>query len=164
MASSAPKTTRFCAFFKPGASDAAGRGALSSIKEDLHFSATSVKTADVYSVEGISLSPAEKQKLAKFLFSDSVVQNYSIDNEPFSSRDGNWLLEVSFKPGVTDNVGMTSLIGMADVLGRKLPEGTAVRTSRQYCVKGKLSEKDAEKICSGLLANAVIQNYSVKKL
>ncbi len=159
-----PKPTKFYAFFKPGARDAAGSAALFSIKEDLRLPAKSVRTADAYSVSGIVLSSAERQKLAKFMFSDSVVQDYSIDKPPFSKKDGGWLLEVGFKPGVTDNVGLTSLIGMADVLGRRLPQGTAVRTSIQYCVKGPLSKLQAEKICSGLLANPVIQDYSVKKL
>ena len=159
-----PNSARFYAFFKPGTLDAAGRGVLSSIKDDLGLKVSSVKVADVYAVQGIPLSAPEKEKLAKFLFSDAVVQDYSVDREPFSKKDGDWLLEVGFKKGVTDNVGNTALIGMADVLGKPLPRGAVVRTSRQYCVTATLSKNDAEKICSGLLANSVIQDYSVKKL
>ncbi|MFA6048537.1 MAG: hypothetical protein WC792_01145 [Candidatus Micrarchaeia archaeon] len=164
MALPASNSTRFYAFFKPNATDAAGRGVLSSIKDDLGLEVSSVKVADVYAVHGIPLSASDKEKLAKFLFSDVVVQDYSVDKEPFSKKDGDWLLEVGFKKGVTDNVGNTALIGMADVLGRPLPRGAAVRMSRQYCVKGKISQKDAERICFGLLANSVIQDYSAKKL
>ena len=156
--------TRFYAVFKPSTTDAAGRSTLSSIKEDLNISVESVRTADVYSVEGIALSPDEQKRVAQFLFSDSVVQDSSIDKEPFSSADGNWLLEIGFKPGVTDNVGLTSLIGLADILGRSPPAETQVHTLRQYCIRGSLSKAQAEKICSDLLANPVIQHYSVTKL
>ncbi len=159
-----PRVARFYAFFKPTARDAEGIGARSSIKEDLGIPVVSVNTADVYSVSGIELSAGEKERLAKFLFSDSVVQDYSIDKEPFSSKNGDWLLEVGFKSGVTDNVGQTSLIGMRDVLGKDIPPHAEVRTSRQYCVKGNVSKAQAEKICSGVLANPVIQNFYVKKL
>ena len=71
-----------------------------------------------------------------------------------------WEVEVWYKPGVTDAVGDSVKKGVSDMGMSGVEE---VKTGQVYILKGKLSKKDVERICSGLLANGVVQYYKIKK-
>jgi len=72
-----------------------------------------------------------------------------------------WEVEVWYKPGVTDAVGDSVKKGIGD-LGIT---GTAsVKTGQVYIIDGKLDKKQIDKICSGLLANGIVQFYKIKKV
>jgi len=76
--------------------------------------------------------------------------------------DFDWLIEVGFRPGVTDNVGKTAREAIAILLG--LPAAARpfrVHTSRQYLLRGALSRAEAERVASQLLANELIERYEV---
>ena len=92
-------------------------------------------------------------------FSDPVIQHYSVDAPAASGF--NFLIEVGFRPGVTDNVGRTAGEAIGYLLGRPLAAGEGVYTSVQYLISGSLSEADAEKIATGLLCNTLIQRYQI---
>jgi len=49
-----------------------------------------------------------------------------------------WLIEVGFKPGVTDNVGATAKRACEDILGTSL---NGVYFSRQYLLEGSSQKK-----------------------
>jgi phosphoribosylformylglycinamidine synthase len=145
--------------FRPDVFDAAGETVRKRIVEDLGIGVSSVKTADVYTVDA-KLSREQLEMVAKELFSDPIIQNFSVD-KPVAVQVGefDWLIEVGFKPGVTDNVGKTAKEGIEDILKTRL-DG-AVYTSRQYLIRGKLERSDIEKIASELLANDLIQRWTI---
>jgi phosphoribosylformylglycinamidine synthase len=141
--------------FKENVVDALGNSIKKRIIEDLKIKVDSVNTVDVYTIDSNS-SENELKVLGKELFSDTVIQNFSVNKN--ISRDFDWIIEVGFKPGVTDNVGKTAKEAIEDVIKRKID---GVYTSRQYIIKGKLNKEDAEKIVSGLLANQLIERWEI---
>ena len=71
-----------------------------------------------------------------------------------------WEVEVWYKPGVTDAVGDSVMKGIKD-LG--ISGASSVKTGQVYIIEGKLDKKQIEKVCSGLLANGIVQFYKIKK-
>ncbi len=139
--------------------DPAGASVRSQIVEDLDIPVESVRVVDVYTVNG-ALSAEELERVRVELFTDPVIQESVADGS--LARDYDYLIEVGFRPGVTDNVGKSSAEGIADVLGRDLHSGEAVFKSTQYALKGDLSEKLCERIARDLLANELIQRWAVR--
>ncbi|MFH0832384.1 MAG: phosphoribosylformylglycinamidine synthase subunit PurL [Candidatus Aenigmatarchaeota archaeon] len=142
--------------FKEGMTDAAGNGVRKRIAEDLAISVDYVRTVDVYTIDA-ELNEEQLVLLGENLFADPITQTFSYD-EPLDA-DYDWLIEVGFKPGVTDNVGKTAREGIKDILGIN----ANVYTSRQYLISGRITSEDAEMIASGLLANTLIERWIVKR-
>ena len=146
--------------FKPGVTDTLGESTARSVAEDLGLRPRRVKTVTVYTTN-IDLSPQELDRLGSELFADPVIQNYSVDKPLYDAEDFDWLLEIGYRPGVTDNVGHSAAQGMQDMLGRELRSGEGFFTSRQYFFYGELSRTDLERIASGLLANDLIERWQI---
>ena len=87
---------------KSGYRDATGEGIRNSIKNSLGIGVDDVRTIKVYTVNA-ALTDEEKKAIAGGPFSDAIVQRYAIDTPLASGFD--WLVEVGFRPGVTDNEG-----------------------------------------------------------
>jgi phosphoribosylformylglycinamidine synthase subunit PurSL len=138
--------------------DARGERIRREIADFLHLSVKSVRTMDVYSIDS-ALTDAELSAVASEPLSDRIIQAYAI-NRP-SAANFDYLVEVGFRPGVTDNVGRTAREAIEYVIGRSLAEGEGVYTSVQYLLQGELSKDDVEKIATGLLCNTLIQRYHV---
>jgi phosphoribosylformylglycinamidine synthase len=75
-----------------------------------------------------------------------------------------WIIEVGFRPGVTDNEGRTAHQSLALILERtpEEAESIAVYTSTQYLLSGDLSEDDIARIGKDFLANELIQRFEYK--
>lgn len=144
--------------FKKGVKDALGEKIKKIVIEDLNLPVFDVKTVDVYSIEA-ELPKKDMDFLCRELFIDLLIQEFSLD-KPLK-RDFNWLIEVGFKPGVTDNVGRTAKDAIEDTLKRKI-EGK-VYTSKKYLISGNLKKGDLEKIARGVLANELIQRWLLVK-
>ena len=153
------KTYRIEVGFKEGIRDALGEGVKKGIGEDLNITVKNVKTIDVYTVDA-DLSKARLNFLGENLFSDPISQEFSLD-KPLA-KDFDWLIEVGFKPGVTDNVGKTSKGAIKDILKIELGKEESVYTSKQFLISGeKLRKVDCEKIAKDLLANELIQQWFI---
>lgn len=113
-----------------------------------------VGVADVYTVAG-PLTDAELAETGKFL-ANPAVEQVTVDSAPFDDAD--WVAEVGFLPGVTDNVGSTARDTIADLVDSKL---SGVYTSRQYAVRGKVSAKQVEQAAAEILYNELIQRCRV---
>ena len=145
--------------FRDNVRDALGERVAGRIGEHLGIAVSNVRTIDVYTIEG---KPAESRipEIARELFCDAVTQKFSVD-EPLA-QGFDWLIEVGYLPGVTDNVGRTSRETVTMYLGESGAPGVAVYTSRQYLIEGELTRRDAERIATGLLANTLIQRYEIR--
>jgi phosphoribosylformylglycinamidine synthase len=137
--------------------DSLGKGVKKDIEEDLQIKKVSnVRTIDVYKIDS-DLTSEEAETLGKELFCDPIIQKFSVNRS--LAVDFSWIVEVSFKPGVTDNVASTTKEGIADIIGRKF-KGT-VSTAKQYVFKGNISKEEIELISTRLLANLVIETYEI---
>jgi len=142
--------------FKQDIRDVLGEKTERKITEHLGIDITRVRTVEVYTIAG-DIPQAALKKIAEGPFSDPIIQEYAIDRGLAGTFD--WLIEVGFRPGVTDNVGKTAREAVELLLDKK---GIAdVYTSRQYILEGNIGREDAERIASGLLANELIQRYEI---
>ncbi|MDD5101053.1 MAG: AIR synthase-related protein [Syntrophales bacterium] len=148
--------------FRAGIRDALGEKIKRRIIDHLRIPVDSVRTIEVYTIDG-PLDPEELEKAAQGPLSDPVIQEIAIDRG--LARGFDWLIEVGFRPGVTDNVGKTAGEAISLLTGKPVH----VYTSRQYvihsvrdrCVLDTLTRTDAERIASELLANDLIQRYDI---
>jgi phosphoribosylformylglycinamidine synthase subunit PurSL len=116
-----------------------------------------VEVIQVYSLVGGDLTEDELLFLAKEVFSDPIVDKYSIDS-PLATKIEGAIAEIGFKPGVTDNVGMTAIQAIEDAIKKIIP---AVYSSKQYLFYG-VSLETAEKISKDLIANKLIERWTIK--
>lgn len=143
---------------KDGVRDARGERVKREISRHLQIELISVRTLDVYTVDA-ALSDAEVEAAAQGPFSDPVIQEVAI-NRPLA-HDFDILIEVGFRPGVTDNVGRTAREAIQYQTGRKFADGEGVYTSVQYLLKGDIDKETAERIAHDFLGNALIQRWII---
>jgi len=144
---------------KPEYRDPLGESVQRGIVEDLGLSVDQVRTVDVYTIDA-DLTPRELDRVRRELFTDPIIQESSAVNR--LAREFSWVIEIGFRPGVTDNVGKTAREGIEAVLGRPLAGEAAVYTSRQYLLTGRLRREDVERVASDLLANSLIQRWEIR--
>ncbi|MEW6220682.1 MAG: AIR synthase-related protein [Thermodesulfobacteriota bacterium] len=147
---------------KPEFVDAYGGTVARRIAGDLHLPIAGVRTLKVFTVDA-ELGQAELAALAGEAFRDPVTQEASLGS---LALDGglafDWVVEVGFRPGVTDNEGHTAAQALALLLGRRLTAGEGVFTSVQYLLEGPLRREQVEMVARSLLANELIQRFAVK--
>ena len=139
--------------------DPAGQGVRGRLAEDLGIAVDDVRVVDVYTIDA-ALSAAELDQVRTELFTDPIIQESGVNTS--LARDYDYLIEVGFLPGVTDNVGKSSAEGIADTLGRALKPGEAVYKSTQYAIRGNVDRQTCERIARDALANELIQRWAVK--
>ena len=150
--------SRIIVGLKDGVRDARGERVRREILEYLGIQLGSVRTIDVYTVDA-ELSDAELQSVASGPFSDPIIQEFTI-NQPLAD-DFDLLVEVGFRPGVTDNAGRTAREAIQYLTGRQFDDDEGVYTSVQYLLKGNIDKDSAEKLTSGFLANGLIQRWTI---
>ena len=143
---------------REGVRDARGERIKREIEHFLHLPVDVVRTIDVYTVDA-ELSGDELTRAASEPFCDPVIQVWNIDSPLAAGFD--FLVEVGYRPGVTDNVGRTAREAIEYITGRPMGAGEGVYTSVQYLLGGKLSRTDVERIARDLLGNALIQRFVV---
>ncbi len=114
---------------------------------------------DAYTVD-TKLNNQQTQKacslLANPLTEASRIMNYELRiKEKFD-----WAIEISFLPGVTDNVGHTAKETISDGVKYKFKDSENVYSSQIYFLSGKLTRQDAKKI-AGALHNPLIQKATL---
>ncbi|MBN1828203.1 MAG: phosphoribosylformylglycinamidine synthase [Deltaproteobacteria bacterium] len=145
--------------FKQSVRDVLGERTCKRIVANLGIDVREVRTIEVFTVEG-SFSREELEVAAAGPFSDPVIQVYSVDRP--LARNFDWLIEVGFRPGVTDNVGKTAREALELLYAERGAGGrVAVYTSRQYLIMADIDRKNVDAIASKLLANDLIERYAI---
>jgi phosphoribosylformylglycinamidine synthase len=113
---------------------------------------------------GDALTAADVQRIAEELLVDPVVEAYRwrpvavTDTDDDDATDVGHVVEVSYRPGVTDPVAK-HLLKRARLLG---VEGlAAVTTGTRYTFDGDLTPEALHTIAQGVLCNDVIQTYAL---
>ncbi len=144
---------------RPHLDDCVGRNLAAKIQAALHLSVDAARVAKVFTVEG--LDDAELRKAVDAAALHDPVLHEAFLAPPAKLDDGvTFVLEVGFRPGVTDNEGRTARDTLALVLGRA--RDFSVYTASQYHLHTSLTRADVERIAKDLLANELIQRYAVK--
>ncbi len=143
---------------KRGVRDARGHATAAKARRFLRLPVQSCQTRDVFKVD-VSLTPRELQYIKK-TFTDSVTSRSALRR--LSPPKFDWMVEVGFKPGVTDNVGTTARAVVQDLLDRPLSQLESVYTSIQYFFRGsRLTRENVERIGRDLLANPLIHTVEI---
>ncbi len=108
------------------------------------------------------LEPAQIQQLCTLLLADPVteVATWSTPSPALPQSGGgsdSAVIEVAFRPGVTDVPARELARGMVEI---GLP-ACEVATAKRYELKGTLSETDLRKLARGLLCNETVEHYSL---
>lgn len=127
-------------------------------KFGLSGSLKNVHTLHTYTLD-VSLNNTQVQKIAHTL-THRLTEDFFI-NKPWTPRVFDWVIEIGFHPGVTDNVGNTVKEEIEDYLKRKLKKGEGVYSSKVFYLEGKLKDSDVEKIKDSL-HNPLIERALVK--
>lgn len=149
---------RIVVALKDHVKDARGERVQRELKEHLGIELHSVRTLDVYTVDA-ELSTDELERAAAGPFSDPIIQDYAI-GRPLA-KDFDMLVEVGFRPGVTDNTGRTAKEAIQYLTGREFAPGDGVYTSTQYLFTGLNDKALAETITADFLANGLIQRWDI---
>jgi phosphoribosylformylglycinamidine synthase len=136
--------------------DVQGKAVCERISSDLGISVLSVRTIDIYTLLG-DLETQELQSLARNLFSDNVSQRSSVDSSLLHEMKWEWCIEVGYKPGVMDAIGLTATEEISDLISRNVQ----AFSSRQYLLTGSLNRQSVELIARNLLCNELIERYSI---
>lgn len=113
--------------------DARGERIKREIEHFLHLPVSNVRTIDIYTVDA-ALSDADLDKAAAEPFSDPVIQQYTIDRP--AAKDFDFLVEVGFRPGVTDNVGRTAREAIEYIVGHSLRPARESTPRCSICSRG----------------------------
>ena len=148
--------TRIVVGPKQGILDVLGEGRKREIENFLKIPVDQVRSRRVYTLD-MELAKKELENIVEELLVDPVTQTTYTDGE----GDYDWLVEVGYKPGVTDNVGRTTKVAIGDLLERKLRDDERVYTSTQHLLRGKLSREEAWRIGRELLANELIESLTI---
>lgn len=135
--------------------DVRGENIARKIKSHLHINISSVQIIKTYTIANINESEI-KTVIEEHLLSDPVL--HVVSTSPLA-KDFDWIIEVGFRPGVTDNEGRTAAETLKKVLKNS---NIKVYTAEQFLLKGDLTQKQVEQIAKGLLANELIERFYIK--
>lgn len=144
--------------------DAPGRNVAKKIRDFLHYPVSSCRLVKVFTVDGLDTAQLDVL-LDNAVWHDPVLQRASIGKLSCLEPLPQWLVEVGFRPGVTDNEAKTAKEVAALVLG--LPKDSfQVFTAIQYRLvieEGKsIDRSEVEMICRNLLCNELIERFRIK--
>ncbi len=150
---------------KPHLKDPLGEKTVKRCRENLNSPVEAIRTIKVYLLDFQNLPPDFLNQAAFGPFSDPVTQMAAIDRPlahdlPFKP---DWIVEVGFRPGVTDNEGRIATEALHLMLDRDPGSEEKVYTAVQYCIKGTLNREQVQKLAKDLLSNDLIQRTTIVK-
>lgn len=126
------------------------------IKEDLGISVDAVSLYEVYYLD-YPFSAQQIQQAVQDIFVDPILQEAAVNSSLVKEAD--FVAEVRFLPGVTDNVGMTAAEILTDYF--QLKDGITVNSARLYAFSGSLTKEKISQIVYDLLANPLINDIFI---
>ncbi len=137
--------------------DTQGNKTAHKIKQELGLTVDQVRIVRIYTVDGLTDAQVG-QAIEAGALHDPVL--HTAQTTP-AATDFDWIIEVGFRPGVTDNEGRTAQETLHTVLGLAPGERVAVYTSTQFLITGRLTRAQVEHIARDLLANELIQRFQI---
>jgi phosphoribosylformylglycinamidine synthase II len=140
----------------PHLDDVRGSALAQTLREDLQLPVQAARLASLYTIRA-PLTTTDLEDARQTLFTDAVVQTSLWDARPPVACD--WIVQVSFLPGTTDNIGRTAAEALEDIYQR--PLDGAVYHSRLYMLQGDLTRQDVERVVRDVLANPLIHQWRI---
>ncbi|OQY41578.1 MAG: hypothetical protein B6240_15040 [Desulfobacteraceae bacterium 4572_87] len=137
---------------KDGLPDASGVGIQKKSKAYFGFKVNDVRVIRVLTIDA-QFNADQRLRIQDEIFTNPITEESSYSP---MQRDFDWLIWVGFRPGVRDTAGSTAREAIEDLLGVTFKFGEAVYTSKCFEIRGTLSQDQAHRIASELLANRAI--------
>ena len=142
----------------PDLTDAEGEAVRRQAREYFGLDLTAVRVLRVLMLD-VDLPEATLEAIRTDIFTHPTTQ---ISGFQPLARDFHWAIWVGFKPGVRDTAGDVAREAIAAYLGRPLPDGAAVYTSKLFLLTGEdLTEPHVAKLAKELLANDMVQEFRI---
>lgn len=144
-------------YFSDAGLDGRGRGVSGKLSRALG------RDVRAFNVDVILADRAIPRRAAEEAFADPVVQRLTVDEPAAETAElGGWdaLIEVAWRPGVTDTLAITAREALGIVLGPESVRELRIRTARQYLLYGAVDKAAAER-AARLLYNPLIQESLV---
>jgi phosphoribosylformylglycinamidine synthase II len=147
---------------KPGFPDAQGASIRRQVRALGIEGIETVAVADLYFLQG-DLNEERVRRLIDTLLCDPVVEQATwapVDPAAAEAVERGWQVEITLLPGVTDSVAESLLAGagMVDLTGLE-----QAATGHRYTFTGSLKRPEIEAVITRLLANEVIQTYTINR-
>ncbi|MGK0289134.1 MAG: phosphoribosylformylglycinamidine synthase II [bacterium] len=121
-----------------------------------------IRTIESYTIKHHGIESSEQlSSLAEKLFVDPVLNVFSADELLADGLSFDWLVEVGFRAGVTDNAGRVAKENLELLLSPKFTGDERVASSMTYLISGEFSKEDIESIASDILMNPLIQRTHI---
>ncbi|MBN1445259.1 MAG: phosphoribosylformylglycinamidine synthase subunit PurS [Candidatus Omnitrophica bacterium] len=143
---------------KQGVPDVFGQDVRKNIREMGISGIEEVVASEIYGFED-SAGDDELRYIAENILVDSVIQEYCLNGEKQSAGEGRVVIDVFYKKGVTDSVADTVKTAVKDA---GIKTDISISTGKRYYLRGSLTEEDVKSVCMKLLANPLVQNYSIR--
>ena len=124
------------------------------------------KVSRLFFLEG-DLTQTQLDRIAETFTSDPITETHKVmqlkanERGEISGNNGSKVIEVAFKPGVTDNVAAELLQGVKRL---KIPNLYAVTTGIRYDFFDPLTDEECHNIANQFLVNNTIQRYSLGEI
>ena len=140
----------------PHLDDRRGSALAQALREDLQLPVETARIASLYTIDA-PLTTTDLEDARQTLFTDAVVQTSAWNARPPGHCD--WIVQVSFLPGTTDNVGRTAAEALEDIYQQPLDGG--VYHSQLYLLQGDLTQRDVERVVRDVLANPLMHQWRI---
>jgi len=148
--------SRITLFPNEGFPDIHATETLDTIKQLGITTATAIKTARIFMIES-NLSDDALTKIASELLADPISEQFTLGHAKAECQSEKTLFEVHLKPGVTDPVATSTLMGISDMNLTALN----IRTARRYLISGDISDVDKATIAKRVLGNDCIEQVLI---
>lgn len=154
--------TRLAVGLRPSVTDVVGQRVAAKIESELHLPVRWVRIVKIFTIDGLSADEMDTLAAAGVLH-DPVVQEASLAPLSPGGAETDWVVEIAFRPGVTDNEGRTArdtvalALGLSEARRREL----AVYTAGQYHIAGLPDAAAARRVAVDLLGNDLLQRHEI---
>ncbi|MBU1535742.1 phosphoribosylformylglycinamidine synthase, partial [Myxococcota bacterium] len=143
---------------KAGREDPVGKKFLALLSPELPGKIDDIRVCSIYTIDGDVPNPV-LTTLANSALADPVIHDYSLRGPLHGSFD--WVVEVDFKPGVTDNEGRTATESLALLLGTSPEKTPRIYSGRQFRITGDLTAGEVHDLADAYLANTLIHRIRI---
>ncbi len=155
--------SRVAVGLRPSVKDVVGQRVAGKIGNELHLPVAAVRIVKIFTIDGLDEAEV-RQVVEAGVLHDPVVQTAATVPLSPAPEATDWIIEVAFRPGVTDNEGRTAreAIALALDLPADRAKALAVYTAAQYHVEGLPDRETARRVAVDLLANDLLQRSDIK--
>ena len=146
------ESTLIAVAHKAGVMDPIGHGLKKDIEELGLARVKTVRSAQLYRLEG-DISARDRDRITRDLLCDPIIQ----ECEERKAQKF-MVVDIWYKPGVTDVVGESVLKGIHDLNIKGIAQ---VRTGMRYALEGINRREVAEKIAMALLVNPLVHESTI---